>query len=152
MKKTGKVIVRIFRNIFLFFDKWLITPITKIILKIMRLMKDFAKSFDKASGKKSTLLIISLVLAFGVFFMIDQESNVMMDQYAEILYKQPVSAVYNEELYVVEGLPKSVDITLIGQRRHIFLAKQSPSKGVSVDLTGLKPGTHKVTLKYNQRI
>ena len=55
-------------------------------------------------------------------------------------------------MYVIEGLPETVDITLIGQRRHIFLAKQSPSKGVSVDLTGLKPGNHKVTLKYTQRI
>ena len=29
----------------------------------------------------------------------------MIDQYAEVLYDQPVTAVYNEELYVVEGLP-----------------------------------------------
>lgn len=152
MKKIGRLIVRIFRLIGLFFDKWLITPITKLILKIMNLGNSLVKSFDGISGKKSTLLIVSLLLAFGVFVVIDQESNVVIDQYAEILYNQPVTAVYNQELYVVEGLPKDVDITLIGQRRHIFLAKQSPSKGVSVDLTGLKPGTHKVTLKYTQRI
>ncbi len=152
MKKIGKGIVRFFRNILLFFDKWLITPLTKLILKIMRLLKDLTKNFDKVSSKKSTLLIISLLLAFIVFIIIDQESNIMIDQYAEILPNQPVSAVYNEELYVVEGLPKEVDITLIGQRRHIFLAKQSPSKGVSVDLTGLKPGNHRVTLKYTQRL
>ena len=152
MKKIGKSIMRIVKNILLFFDKWLITPLTKLILKLMRIIKDLTKSFDKVSGKKSTLLVASLLLAFGVFFVIDQESNVMIDQYAEILYNQSVSAVYNEELYVVEGLPKTVDITLIGQRRHIFLAKQSPSKGVSVDLTGLKPGNHRVTLKYTQRL
>lgn len=152
MKKIGNVIIRIIRNIGLFFDKWLITPLTKIILKLMKLLKELVKSFDKVSGKKSTLLIVSLLLAFCVFFVIDRESNVMIDQYAEILYNQPVSAVYNEELYVVEGLPETVDITLVGQRRHIFLAKQSPSKGVSVDLTGLKPGNHRVTLKYTQRL
>ena len=152
MKKIGNGLVRFFRNVLLFFDKWLITPLTKLILKLMKLIKELTKNFDKVSGKKSTLLIISLFLAFGVFFVIDQESNVMIDQYAEILYDRPVSAVYNEELYVVEGLPKTVDITLIGQRRHIFLAKQSPSKGVSVDLTGLKPGNHRVTLKYTQRL
>ena len=139
MKKIGKLIMRLFRHIGLFFDKWLITPITKLILKIMSLWKSLVKSFDKVSGRKSTLLVVSLILAFGVFVVIDRESNIMIDQYAEILYNQPVTAVYNEELYVVEGLPKTVDITLIGQRRHIFLAKQSPSKGVSVDLTGLKP-------------
>ena len=131
MKKIGKMIMKLFRHIGLFFDKWLITPITKLILKIMNLGKSLVKSFDKISGKKSTLLVVSLILAFGVFVVIDRESNVMIDQYAEILYNQPVTAVYNEELYVIEGLPKTVDITLIGQRRHIFLAKQSPSKGVS---------------------
>lgn len=152
MKKIGNGIVRFFRNVLLFFDRWLITPLTKLILKLMRFIKELTKNFDKISGKKSTLLVVSLLLAFGVFFVIDQESNVMIDQYAEILYNQPVSAVYNEELYVIEGLPKTVDVTLIGQRRHIFLAKQSPSKGVSVDLTGLKPGNHRVTLKYTQRL
>ena len=152
MKKIGKVILRIFRHIGLFFDKRLITPLTKLILWLMNLFQDFVKNFDKLSAKKSTLLVVSLLLAFGTFILIDKESNIMIDQYAEILYKQPVTAFYNEELYVVEGLPEAVDITLIGQRRHIFLAKQSPAKGVSVDLTGLKPGNHKVTLKYTQRL
>ena len=152
MKKIGKVILRIFRHIGLFFDKRLITPLTKLILWLMNSFKDFARNFDKLSAKKSTLLVVSLLLAFGTFILIDKESNIMIDQYAEILYKQPVTAVYNEELYVIEGLPEAVDITLIGQRRHIFLAKQSPAKGVSVDLTGLKPGNHKVTLKYTQRL
>ena len=152
MKKIGRFFLRLFRHIGLFFDKWLITPITKLILRLMDVGKSLVKQFDRVSGRTSTLLIVSLILAYAVFIVIDQESNVMIDQYAEILYNQPVTAVYNEELYVVEGLPSTVDITLIGQRRHIFLAKQSPSKGVSVDLTGLKTGNHKVTLKYTQRL
>ena len=133
MKKVFRLIGRIIRLLGMFFDKWLITPITKVILVLMNLFKDNTKSFDKMISKKSTLIIVSLVMAFGIFIYVDQESNVMIDQYAEILYDQPVTAVFNEELYVVEGLPESVDITLVGQRRHIFLAKQAPSKGVSVD-------------------
>lgn len=152
MKKIVKIIGKFFQHIGLFFDKWMITPITKFILKITDFFKDNSKGIDKFIGKKSTLIIVSLILAFGVFLLVDQESSVMKDQYAEILYNQPVSAVYNEELYVVEGLPKTVDITLVGEKRHIFLAKQSPSKGVSVDLTGLSEGNHKVTLKYSQRL
>ena len=152
MKKIGKVFGSLFRRIGLFFDKIIINPITRIILGFMELTKSWAKGLDRLSSKKSSLLIISLVLSFIVFIYIDSESNLMIDHYAEILYDQPVTAVFNEELYVVDGLPKTVDITLIGQRRHIFLAKQSPSKGVTVDLTGLKPGTHKVSLKYTQRL
>ncbi len=152
MKKIIKGIGKFFHHIGSFFDKWLISPITKFILRITDLFKDNNKGIDRFLSKKSTLIVISLILAFGVFILIDQESSVMADQYAEILYNQPVSAVYNEELYVVEGLPKTVDITLVGEKRHIFLAKQSPSKGVSVDLTGLSEGNHKVTLKYSQKL
>lgn len=152
MKKIFKKIGRIFHHIGTFFDKILITPITKLILIIKDFFKSHSGDIDKLAGRQSTLLIISLVLAYLVFLIISNESNVMIDKYAEILYEQPVTAVYNEELYVVEGLPKTVDITLVGQKRHIFLAKQSPSKGVSVDLTGLKPGNHKVTLRYTQRL
>ncbi len=152
MKRISNSIKSFFRHIGSFFDKWLITPITKLMLKVAGFFRQSTKNFDRISGKKSTLIVVSLILAFGVFVIIDQESNVMIDQYAEVLYDEPVTAVYNEELYVVEGLPKTVDITLIGQRRHIFLAKQAPSKGVTVDLTGLKPGNHKVTLNYSQRL
>ena len=152
MKKIIKKIGKFFHRIGSFFDKWLISPITKFILKITDFSKDNNKGIDRFLSKKSTLIIISLILAFVVFVLIDQESSVMADQYAEILYDQPVTAVYNEELYVVEGLPKKVDITLVGEKRHIFLAKQSPSKGVSVDLTGLSEGNHKVTLKYSQKL
>lgn len=152
MKKIIRGIRSFFHHIGLFFDKWLITPITKFILLIVRLFENSGRNLDKLLSKKSTLVVISLILAFGTFLIIDNESSVMIDQYAEVLYNQEVMATYNEELYVVEGLPKNVDVTLVGQKRHIFLAKQSPSKGVTVDLTGLKPGNHRVTLKYSQKI
>lgn len=152
MKTLFRLLGKLIIHIGSFFDKWLITPITKLFLGIGHLLKRNTKGLDRFIGKKSTLIVISLILAVSAFWIVDRESNVLIDQYAEVLYKQPVNATYNEELYVVEGLPKTVDITLVGQKRHIFLAKQSPSTGVTVDLTGLKPGNHKVTLKYSQRI
>ena len=74
MKRIGKGIKTFFRHIGSFFDKWLITPITKLILKIVEFFKDNAKSLDRIAGKKSTLIVVSLLLAFGVFLLIDQES------------------------------------------------------------------------------
>ncbi len=152
MKKIFRFFKSIFHGIYSIFDKWIITPITKFILKIIDASKNNNKGLERLLNKKSTLIIISLLLAFTTFYLIDRNSNVTIDQYAEVLYKQKVTASYNEELYVVEGLPQTVDITLIGQKRHIFLAKQTPSSGVTVDLTGLKPGNHKVTLKYSQQL
>lgn len=152
MKKIIRSILKFFRHIGAFFDKWLITPITKLILKIIDFSKSNSKGLEKLVGKKQTLIVISLILALAVFFIVDSEGNTLIDQYAEILYDQKVSATYNEEAYVVEGLPDSVDITLVGQKRHIFLAKQSPSGEVTVDLTGLGPGQHKVNLRYTQQL
>ena len=150
MKKKNNIFVKLFRPIGNLIDKILIRPVTKLVLKLRDWINSFVSLFDKMSNNKSFLLLVSLILAFSTFIIIDRERSVAMDQYAEIMYNQPVTAVYNDVQYVVEGLPETVDITLIGQKRHIFLAKQSPSKGVTVDLTGLKPGEHKVKLKYSQ--
>ena len=152
MKTISKILLAIIKPFLTIIDKILVTPITRFIIKILDFFNEHAKTLDKIASKKSTLLIISLILAFFTYVVVDKESNIMIDQYAEILYDRPVTAVFNEELYVVEGLPETVDITLVGQKRHIFLAKQSPSQSVSVDLTGLKPGNHRVRLKYTQTL
>lgn len=148
MKKT----CNFFKRILLFFDKWLITPITKGILSISDFMKNNGKGLEKFINKKQTLIVLSLIFAFIVFFVVDQNSNTIINKQAEVLYNQKVVAEYNQEAYVIEGLPETVDITLIGRKSDLYLAKQYPASDVSVDLRGLKPGSHKVTLKYNQRL
>ena len=83
--------------------------------------------------------------------MVDQNSNTILNKSAEVLYNQPVTAEYNEEAYVIEGLPETVDITLIGRSSDLYLARQyTSSLSVSVDLRGLTPGSHKVKLNYTQ--
>jgi len=144
MKKIGKKII-------LFFDKWLITPITKFILFITDFIKNNGKEIEKFVNKKQTLIVLSLIFAFVVFFMVDQNSDTLLNKNAEILYNQPVNAEYNEEAYVIEGLPTTVDVTLIGRTSDLYLAKQyTSSLSISVDLRGLTPGSHKVKLNYNQ--
>lgn len=144
MKKIGKKII-------LFFDKWLITPITKFILFITDFIKNNGREIEKFINKKQTLIVLSLIFAFIVFFMVDQNSDTLLNKNAEILYNQSVKAEYNEEAYVIEGLPTAVDVTLIGRTPDLYLAKQyTSSLSISVDLRGLTPGSHKVKLNYNQ--
>ena len=87
-----------------------------------------------------------------VFIVIDQKIVTFSQNSAEVLRSIPVTAIYNEEAYVVEGLPETVDITLIGSKTDLFIAKQMSTYDVSIDLTGLKPGQHKVNIKYNQSL
>ena len=142
---------KIIKSIILFFDKWLITPITKLLLLISNFIKKNGREIEKFINKKQTLIVLSLIFAFAVFFWVDQNSDTLINKSAEVLYNQPVTAEYNEEAYVIEGLPTSVDVTLIGRTADLYLAKQYTSNlSISVDLRDLTPGSHKVKLNYNK--
>lgn len=152
MKKIIKGIGNFFHAIGMFFDKKIIIPITKLILKITEKFDKSSRKVENWLSKTSTLLFISLIIAIVTFVVIDQKKLFFSESSAEILKSQPVQVIMNEEAYVVEGLPEEVDITLIGRKADLYFAKQSPSHDVVVDLTGLKPGTHKVNIKYNQAL
>jgi len=152
MKKISNKKKNIFKPVIAFFDKWLITPITKLILLVGDYFKNNDKGIEKILNNRQALVIISLLFALLAFYTIDSQGGSLIDDNAEILYGIPVSAVYNEEAYVIEGLPDVVDVTLIGKKWNVYLAKQYPADEVSVDLSELTPGTHKVSLNYKQNV
>ena len=139
-----------FRNIWKIIDKKIVVPITKIVVLFSDSFKQSSKKIEKWLSKSNTLLFLSLFLAIITFVIIDQKILLFSENSAEVLKEQPVHATYNEEAYVVEGLPKKVDVTLIGRKADLYFAKQSPSQDITVDLSDLKPGMHKVNIKYNQ--
>ncbi len=139
-----------FRNIWKIIDRRIVVPITKIVLWISDSFKASSKKIERWLSKTNTLLFLSLFMAIIVFVVIDQKILLFSENSAEVLKEQPVHATYNEEAYVVEGLPKKVDVTLIGRKADLYFAKQSPSQDITVDLSDLKPGMHKVNIKYNQ--
>ncbi len=152
MKKIIKKFCLFLGRIFKVFDKILITPIMKLFIKITDIFNRNNKSIERVFANKQALIVISLILAFLVFFYVDSNSNALIDDSAEILYNQPVNAIYNEEAYVIEGLPKTVDVVLVGRKSAVYLAKQTVATDViSVDLRELSVGTHRVNLKYSQQ-
>ncbi|MDD3452858.1 MAG: CdaR family protein [Bacilli bacterium] len=150
MKKLLKTIKNFFKSIIIFIDKKIVVPITKIVLAVTSRFDRSGKKLENWLTKTNTLLFISLFLSVSIFIMIDQKILIFNDNTAEVLKSQPVNVIYNEEAYVVEGLPETVDITLIGSKTDLYIAKQTSSHDVTVDLSGLKPGTHKVNIKYTQ--
>ncbi len=148
--KLFKMIKNFFKNIARFIDRKIILPITKLIVVITKKYDNSGKKIENWLSKRNTLLFISLILALAVFILIDRKIIVFTDSSAELLQDQPVEVIYNEEAYVVEGLPETVDITLIGSKTDLYVAKQSSTHDVSIDLSGLKAGTHKVNVDYNQ--
>lgn len=148
IKKTKKVI----RAIIGFIDKFLVTPITKFAIFIGEKTDKNTGKFERWLNKRNTLVFISLVLALGLFFYVDSQSGNIIDSSAEVLRNQVVEATYNKEAYVIEGIPETADVTLIGRTVDLYLAKQLSSGKVTVDLSNLKEGTHKVDLEYDGAI
>ena len=156
MKKNKKTKARktflFIRAIIRLIDKKIVTPITKFILKITDKLGRKTDKFERWLVKRNTLIFISLLVAITAFFNIDRKTTSLVDSYAEVLYNQKVEAIYNTEKYIVEGLPDTVDVTLIGKKIDMYLAKQSSTGLVTIDISNLKPGTHKVTLNYESAV
>ena len=151
-KKRTRKYFMLLKAIFRLIDKRIVTPITKFILLITDKMGRRTDKFEKWLVKRNTLVFISLIIAITAFYGIDQRTTSLIDSYAEVLYNQKVEAIYNTETYVVEGLPESVDVTLIGAKSNINLAKQSATGTVAVDISKLKQGTHKITINYESTV
>lgn len=139
-----------FNNMFNFFDRKVIVPITKVVYTISKKLSMPNKKFETWLSKSTTLLFVSLFISIAIFIFVDRKIITFSSQSAEVFKDQPVNVVYNDEQYVVEGLPETVDVTLIGSKADLYIAKQSSNNGVNVDLTGLTPGTHKVNIEYDQ--
>lgn len=152
LKKIIRVIKKIIRSIIAFIDKCLVTPITKLAILIGEKADKNAGKFERWLNKKNTLVFISLILSLALFFYVDSRSSSMIDSSAEVLRNQVVEATYNKEAYVIEGMPETADVTLIGRTVDLYLAKQLSTGKVTVDLSNLKEGTHKVDLEYDGAI
>lgn len=144
--------MRLIKKIVKFFDRHLILPVTRFFVAIGKKLKFLNRPFESLLRNKRSLIVLSLIFAVIIFFVIDRASTTLVETEAEVLYNQPVTANYNDEEYVVEGLPDKVDITMIGTKANLYLAKQLPSQNVTVDLSDLKPGVHEVKLNYKQAI
>lgn len=144
--------MKLIKKFIKFIDKKIIIPITKIFVFIGEKLKITDKPLEKALSKKSSMIVLSLILAVAAFLIIDKQNITLLETNAEVINNRPLTPIYNNEEYVVEGLPKTVDITLIGTKANLYLAKQLPTKDITVDLSNLKPGKHEVKLKYKQSI
>ena len=152
IKKIFKSIRNFCHFISRFFDKYVITPITKFAIFVSEFFDKQAGKFEKWLNKRNTLVFISLLLAVLLFFYVNSHADTVINSSAEVLRNQIVEATYNKEAYVVEGLPDTADVTLIGRTIDLYLAKQLSTGKVTADLSGLEEGSHDIQLNYESPI
>lgn len=89
-----------------------------------------------------------------MFILIDTKVINLVKTEAEEIRGVPVVVKYNEEAYVIEGVPDTVDITLTGRKSDIYLAKQLGEYEVVLDLSEYTPSDnpYKVYFSYSKPI
>lgn len=151
-KNKANIFVRAFKAIIRFFDKIIITPFSKLAYMITDKLNIKSGSFEKFLNRPNTLLYVSLILAFCTFLLIDNRVINLISSESIVLENQPVEVEYNDEAYVVEGLPEDVDIVLMGRKMDLYLAEQLGDHKLTLDLSDYGVGTHKVSIKYNNPV
>ena len=148
------MITRFFKAIYRFIDRIIIVPVSRVIYYLNKKLKKNQGRLDKILNKPNFLIYLSLALAVIMFLLIDSKVITLVETEAEVVTNVPVVVKYNEEAYVVEGVPKTVDITITGRKSDIYLAKLLGEYQVVLDLSEYKASdsAHKVNFTYSKSI
>ena len=152
MRKILKFFGNIFKGIYKVLDKILITPISRLIYLIHKKANFKSNALEKILNRKQSLIVFSLLISVVIFLFVNGKAESLVEKESEILSNQPVSVVYNKEKYVVEGVPNTVDVILIGRKSDLYLAKQLDDHEIVLDLSDYKTGEYNVKLKYNHSV
>ncbi len=152
-KKPFKPFSRLFKGIYKIIDKIIVTPISTVVFKIQNKVGKDSK-IEKILNQPNVLLYLSLALAITLFLIVDRNAVSFVGRDAEFLTNIPVEVKYNSSAYVIEGVPESVDVTLVGKKLEIYLAKQLGDSKVIVDLTDYQASNNpvRVKLSYNKAV
>ncbi len=152
LKMIGRFLFRLFEGIYKILDKLIIMPISRLVYNISKLLKSNNR-INKMLNQPHFLIVISLVFAVICFLLIDNKVINLVENEAEVIKNVPVNLIYNEEAYVVENVPETVDITITGRKSDIYLAKQLGEFAVELDLSKYtEEGTRKVYFTYSKSI
>lgn len=148
------MITKFFKKIYKFIDQKIVVPISRFIYYLSKKFKKNQGKLDKLLNRPHFLIYLSLFLAVIMFILIDTKVINLVKTEAEEIRGVPVVVKYNEEAYVIEGVPDTVDITLTGRKSDIYLAKQLGEYEVVLDLSEYTPNDnpYKVYFSYSKPI
>lgn len=152
MNKILKTIIVPFKLFYKGIDKLIISPVSKLVYVAIKKIKFNPSFLERFLRRPNTIIYLSLALAVVLFVFVDNKATRLIENESELIEKQPVTLIYNEEALVVEGVPKTVDILLMGRRSDLYLAKQIGDHKVTLDLSGYTEGDYKVKLEYNHNV
>src|SRR5574344_602259 len=90
MTKLFKLISAFFTSIYKIIDKIIVTPISKAVYSISKILNKNNGKIEKLLNKPNVLIYFSLLLAIIVFFLINSKVINLVETEAEIITNQPV--------------------------------------------------------------
>lgn len=150
MNKILKALKKIGIKIYKLVDQLIVVPISTFVFKVTAKLGNNNK-LDKILNRPNILLYLSLIFAVVMFYFVDSKAISLINTNAEILRNQPVEVIYNSSAYVIEGVPETVDITLIGKKSELYLAKQLGDNEVVIDLTDYEASENPVKVKFSYK-
>lgn len=151
--KNSKSSVKLFKKLYKLLDKLIVTPISSVVYKIQKKIGN-ENNLEKLLNRPYALFILSGIIAVALSFFVHLNMDMLTNNDAEFLTNIPVKVVYNSSAYVVEGVPDTVSMTLIGNKMELYLARQLGDNEVVVDLTEYQASEKsvEVRLTYNKPI
>ena len=147
--ETVKDTEKFFQKISSFFKNiWRFLTTPSLILGILKVnnLDHFYESFLRNEKLTKILaLIVAIIVAASTRY-----APSVTERYSVDINSYPLVSYYDKERMVIEGLPDTVDVTLIGDKSQVDIAKTKGSFEIYADLTDLPPGTHKVNLAYSK--
>lgn len=153
LKKIGRIIFTIVESFLKFIDRIIIMPISRLVYNISKSTSGNNSSFNKLLNRPQFLIIMSLVFALICFWLIDNKVISLVNNESEVIKDVPVNLIYNEEAFVVENVPETVDIIIAGRKWDIYLAKQLGEFQVDLNLSNYtEAGTYKAYFTSSKSI
>ncbi len=145
---------KIFKKLYNVVDKLIVIPISRFVYFLKKKLNKSRGFLDKYLNKPKFLIYLSLILAVVAFVFVDSRAESLIQSQAEVITNVPVVVKYNEEAYVVEGVPDTVDITISGRKGDIYLAKQLGEYQVELDLTEYtaSDSAYRVEFEYTKSV
>ena len=149
MSKIFKLIAAFFKFLYNLLDKYIITPISKVIYTIDKKINKNNFKIEKILNRPNMLLYISLGLAIIVFVLIDSKVINLIETEAEIITNQPIIARGEATVEDLEEIHNKME-TLLGKEGAyldaIYYCPHHPHKGyegerpeLKIDCTCRKP-------------
>lgn len=113
------------------------------ISKLFRWMSGWLDKllFNQKHGK-----VIALILAILFYITLNSDAKNIFDKVdnAENLGTVEISPVISDQFYEVEGMPKTVDVTIVGDLTDIKRVKQQKNFKIMANMADMGEGTHEV--------